>query len=124
MGGVRLEDIVSEERAEALARRNLKSQLHPTVVGGNLPVCSPSPQAFLRVLEGRVSREDRMFLVPAPIYPHILASVVPYSGEEREADSSLLPWHWPWHEAFPLFDLNSSCDTKSSVILHCLQDKT
>lgn len=41
MGGVCLEDIVSEERAEALARQNLKSQLHPTVAGGNLPVCSP-----------------------------------------------------------------------------------
>lgn len=52
-----------------------------------------------------------MFLVPAPIYTHILARAVPYSGKEREADSSLLRWHWPWHEVFPLFDLNSSCDT-------------
>lgn len=38
MEGVCLEDMVSEERAESLAWQNLKSQLHPTLAGRNLPL--------------------------------------------------------------------------------------
>lgn len=109
MEGVCLEDMVSEERAESLAGQNLKSQLHPTLAGRNLPLWSL--RHFSEYLkEGSARRLGCSSFLP------LYTSVSWQEHYRMTARKGMLtvayqPWPWPWYEAFPLFDFSSSCDT-------------
>lgn len=101
--------MVSEERAESLAGQNMKSQLHPTLAGRNLPL--RSLRHFSEYLkEGSARRLGCSSFLP--LYtPVSWQEHYRMTARKGMLTVALHPWPWPWYEAFPWFDFISICDT-------------